>query len=65
MLKEKEWREGVRATCPSCGKPLAGKVKFCPECGAKIESELKCNKCGAKLALGTKFCPECGEKVSG
>jgi membrane protease subunit (stomatin/prohibitin family) len=54
MLKEKEWREGVRAT----------KVKFCPDCGAKIESELKCANCGAKLAPGTKFCPDCGQKVA-
>ncbi len=63
MMKEAAWREGVRATCPNCGKPLPAKTKFCPECGAEILVELKCAKCGAKLAAGTKFCPECGARV--
>jgi len=63
MLQEKSWREGVRATCPSCQTPLAAKVKFCPECGAKIESEAHCTECGAKLGPGVKFCAECGTKV--
>lgn len=63
MLKEKSWREGARATCPGCGAPLAAKVKFCPECGAKIQQEAFCKECGAKLPEGSKFCPECGTKV--
>jgi len=64
MLKEESWREGVRATCPSCGAPLAGKVKFCPECGAKIQAEAHCTECGAKLIPGAKFCADCGAKVN-
>jgi membrane protease subunit (stomatin/prohibitin family) len=64
MLKEESWREGARATCPSCGAPLAKKVKFCPDCGAKIEAEAHCTECGAKLAPGAKFCAECGTKVT-
>lgn len=63
MLKTKSWREGVRATCPQCHKPLAAKSKFCPECGAKILDSTSCAKCGFKLTPGAKFCPECGEKV--
>jgi membrane protease subunit (stomatin/prohibitin family) len=63
MLQEKSWREGVRATCPSCNAPLASKVKFCPECGAKIADEMHCTKCGAKLDPKVKFCPECGTKA--
>jgi uncharacterized OB-fold protein len=63
MMKESAWREGVRATCPSCGKPLPGKTRFCPECGAEVLPEIKCAKCGASVAAGTKFCPECGSKV--
>jgi membrane protease subunit (stomatin/prohibitin family) len=63
MLKEKNWREGVRATCPSCNAPLSGKVRFCPECGAKIAQEIHCTKCGAKLSSDAKFCAECGAKV--
>lgn len=64
MLKEESWREGARATCPNCNAPLAGKVKFCPECGAKIQGQAHCTECGAKLTPGAKFCPECGAKVA-
>jgi len=64
MLKEKSWREGVRATCPDCGAALEKNVKFCPECGAKINAERHCTECGAKLGATAKFCPECGTKVT-
>ena len=63
MLKEESWREGARATCPNCGAPLAAKVKFCPDCGAKIQAEAFCTECGAKLQPGSKFCQECGAKA--
>lgn len=63
MLQEKSWREGVRATCPGCGVPLAKKVKFCPECGARTQPEGTCGECGATLAPGAKFCADCGAKV--
>jgi hypothetical protein len=64
MLQEKSWREGVRATCPSCNAPLATNAKFCAECGAKIQGGGGfCKECGAKLETGAKFCAECGTKV--
>jgi hypothetical protein len=63
MLKEESWREGARATCPSCGVALAKKSKFCPECGAKVQPDDACVECGAALAPGAKFCAECGHKV--
>jgi hypothetical protein len=64
MLKEESWREGVRATCPGCNIPLAaGNIKFCPECGVKIQSESACSQCGAEILPSAKFCPECGAKV--
>ncbi|MCX6999856.1 MAG: zinc ribbon domain-containing protein [Candidatus Sumerlaeota bacterium] len=63
-LSEKDWREGIRATCPSCNAPLPGNVKFCPQCGEKIKETAICGKCRAKIAPGEKFCPQCGNKVS-
>lgn len=63
MLKEKSWREGVRASCPNCNAPLAANVKFCPECGTKIQAKAHCTQCGAELGPGAKFCGECGSKV--
>lgn len=50
-------------TCPSCGTTLATQVKFCPDCGAKVQPKGACAGCGATLVPGTKFCGECGSKV--
>ncbi|MBW2115470.1 MAG: AAA family ATPase [Deltaproteobacteria bacterium] len=36
-------------------------VKFCEECGAKLE--LTCPNCGAKIPLSGKFCGECGHNL--
>ncbi len=63
ILKEASWRQGVRATCPQCNAPLPGGVKFCAECGAKIQAQANCAQCGAKLNPGAKFCGECGAKT--
>ncbi len=47
--------------CPNCGKPNQTGIKFCSDCGAKMEvSEVPCVKCGAELREGAKFCSECG-----
>lgn len=47
--------------CPSCGKPNSAGVKFCSECGGKMEIvQIPCVKCGANLREGAKFCSECG-----
>lgn len=54
---------GVAATvpCPTCGKPNAPGVKFCSDCGGKMEvAQVPCIKCGANLREGAKFCSECG-----
>lgn len=62
-LGEENWKETIRATCPSCGSPLQANVKFCPDCGAKIAQQAHCTQCGAKLQPGAKFCGDCGAKV--
>lgn len=62
-LGTETWREGLRATCPSCEQPVNGIVKFCPNCGVNLKAKENCDKCGAKLAKGAKFCAECGEKA--
>ncbi len=47
--------------CPNCGKPNQTGIKFCSDCGAKMEvSKVPCVKCGAELREGAKFCSECG-----
>ena len=55
---------GAAATtvaCPTCGKQNAVGVKFCSDCGGKMETaKVPCLKCGAQLREGAKFCSECG-----
>ncbi len=47
--------------CPTCAKPNAVGVKFCADCGGKMEiAQVPCVKCGANLREGAKFCSECG-----
>jgi membrane protease subunit (stomatin/prohibitin family) len=50
--------------CPTCGKPNAAGLKFCGECGGKMETAqaatVACVKCGTGLREGAKFCNECG-----
>jgi class 3 adenylate cyclase len=48
--------------CPKCQADNREGIKFCEECGAKME--LKCPKCGAEIPLGKKYCGECGHDLS-
>ena len=48
--------------CPKCQFDNREGIKFCEECGAKME--LKCPKCGAEVPLGRKFCGECGHDLT-
>jgi membrane protease subunit (stomatin/prohibitin family) len=49
--------------CPTCGKPNPAGIKFCGECGGKMEvAMVPCVKCGAQLREGAKFCNDCGAK---
>jgi class 3 adenylate cyclase/tetratricopeptide (TPR) repeat protein len=55
--------EGIKMKCPECQFDNREGVKFCEECGAKLE--LKCPICKAEIPLGRKFCGECGLKLTG
>lgn len=44
--------------CPRCQHDNPAGVKFCGECGARLESA--CAACGATNPPGNKFCGECG-----
>lgn len=58
------------AVCPSCGAAVAEGVKFCNQCGTKIdasapvvEAKKFCTNCGAEAVSGVKFCSQCGSKI--
>ena len=47
--------------CPKCDFENPDEVKFCVECGAKLE--IVCPKCGCGNAPSYKFCGECGQRL--
>jgi len=49
--------------CPKCGFDNPDNMKFCGQCGNKLE--LICPKCGSVNPPGFRFCGECGAKLSG
>lgn len=54
--------------CPNCGASNASGIKFCGECGTKLEipqipTRKFCTGCGAEIAPGLKFCGECGTRA--
>lgn len=58
----------VGAVCLSCGTANSAGVKFCQNCGTKLEApaepqERKCPGCGATVASGVKFCSDCGQRM--
>lgn len=56
-----EQAQPLTIPCPACGKQNAAGVKFCSDCGGKMElAKVPCIKCGAELREGAKFCSECG-----
>lgn len=50
--------------CPNCGNENPEGVKFCQECGTRLDGSAKkhCTSCGAELKPGTRFCGECGAR---
>ena len=47
--------------CPKCQSENREGIRFCEQCGAKME--LECPICKAKLPLGKQFCGECGHEL--
>jgi class 3 adenylate cyclase/tetratricopeptide (TPR) repeat protein len=48
--------------CPECRFDNRVGVKFCEECGAKLDFE--CPRCKAKIPPDRKFCGECGHRLT-
>ena len=48
--------------CPKCQFENRERVKFCEECGAKLD--LECPQCHVTIPPDRKFCGECGYKLT-
>ncbi|MGD8763777.1 MAG: adenylate/guanylate cyclase domain-containing protein, partial [Desulfobacteraceae bacterium] len=59
--RSEKMKRGVPMICPTCKSDNREGVKFCEECGEKLE--LECPACQAKIPLEKKFCGECGHKL--
>ena len=67
QIRQQQGQQAATVNCPACGKPNAAGIKFCGECGGKMEvpsaagaATVACVKCGTGLREGAKFCNECG-----
>ena len=50
--------------CKNCNIEYQDNMKFCPECGSKLESKSNvCPNCGTEYKDGQKFCSECGSRL--
>lgn len=47
--------------CKNCGTEIGKGIKFCPNCGNKIQKQ--CPMCGQEIEEGMKFCVSCGAKL--
>ena len=63
--EQKEQEQLISRTCPNCETLNPEGVKFCQECGARLNlsSKIKCVECGAEFPIGTRFCGECGRQL--
>ncbi|HUG35964.1 MAG TPA: adenylate/guanylate cyclase domain-containing protein, partial [Candidatus Limnocylindrales bacterium] len=49
--------------CPRCQVQNRDGVRFCEECGARLE--VTCPSCGSAVGLDKKFCGQCGTGLGG
>ncbi len=64
--QEQKDQEALKSrTCPNCETLNPEGVKFCQECGARLNlsTKVKCLECGAEFPIGTRFCGECGRQL--
>ncbi len=56
----------MNRNCPECGAPVPEEAKFCPNCGAALQTSetVICKNCGEENPAGTKFCKNCGSALS-
>ena len=60
--KKEEVKENTNTwECPNCKKTVEG--EFCSNCGTKKPEVKYCKECGNKLDADAKFCSKCGKEV--
>lgn len=54
----------IMIKCPNCNMELEDDVKFCGNCGQKIEKAVVCQNCGQQNSADYAFCRNCGAPFS-
>ncbi|WP_296811940.1 zinc ribbon domain-containing protein [uncultured Methanobrevibacter sp.] len=62
-FKQSNFASGNKKYCQNCGTVADLSDRFCTNCGAKFEVELKCPNCGASVGSDDSFCTNCGIKL--
>ena len=62
-FKDSHLGSGNKMYCQICGAVADIGDKFCTNCGARFEYELKCGNCGAPINAEDSFCTNCGNKI--
>jgi len=61
---DNETKETKGKFCPECGAKNNSNAKFCTECGKKFTKiDNTCPNCGEKVEPNAKFCHVCGTKI--
>lgn len=50
-------------TCPKCGTQNDSSMKFCGNCGNKLNATILCPYCGKEVPDGMKYCGNCGKPL--
>lgn len=56
-------QQGQGLVCPSCQAVNTPGMKFCNQCGTKLETGITCSNCGTENTPGMKFCNQCGTEL--
>ncbi|MEO8032359.1 MAG: zinc ribbon domain-containing protein [Gemmatimonadota bacterium] len=51
-------------SCPSCGPRPETDALFCSDCGRLLGGSDQCRRCHGVILAGSRFCESCGEKVA-
>ena len=54
----------TQTVCPKCSSPVPNGLKFCGNCGEKINKGIVCPSCSFENPIGQKFCGNCGQKLA-
>jgi hypothetical protein len=55
--------EGLKMQCPKCQFENPEGIKFCGQCGVKLERI--CSSCNSSNPPNFRFCGQCGQKLDG